>query len=652
MVLNSTHSPLLYDFSNEQLEPSPAPLHKELALPEPSVRPNPESPELLYSEGLELFQEGSSQNCVATLRKAAKKLEQAATLDPLHCLAWHAWGLSFAYLSTLTGKTRDLEKAKNKIEKAALLTPKEYAAEIYWDAALIYQRLADISGELDDHYKSMAFFEKSAGTGEVLPYEFWNAFGKTAALLSEHLQDTHPILKSIACYKQAVNLFLSNTEGWLGLAKNLQKLYLFTQESNHFTQACDCYAAYLQLNPLHSEIWIERIAFMIEASRRKKDSSKLRTALEKCEQATIVVNNKTARIHLQGLWAEALALLGSWTSQIDLIHESENKIDNALEDAEDDDPFLIYTYGKCLFSFASYYEDLDLYYQAIEEFQASISIDRTQLESWIWMGKTYAKIYECTEDVDPLEKALYFYSKALQIKSSPDLYYEIAALLIELGELQHNHEHIDKAFMYLDYLLQTYKAIRFEHPEWFYLYGIVLDIQGEINDEPALLRGALEAFVTTLMFDPHHPKIHHRMAIVYSHLGEALEDTDHFYKAIHHFKLAEVPEQENEALIIDCGLTWIHLALLASDSAIRENCFREAEQKLIQAAKLGNETVFYQLACLYSLQGYYEHSFSYLHKALATKSLPPRDELEEDDWLEGARLFPQFEELLALLPEN
>jgi len=652
MVLNSTHSTRLYDFSNDQLEQSVAHLQKEFALEKQTERLDLESPELLFREGLELFEDGTYQNCAAILRKAAKKFEQVTNLDPLHCQAWHAWGLSFAQLSILTGKTRDLEKAKNKIEKAALLTNKEHAAEIYWDAALIYQRLAEISGEQGDHYKSIAFFEKSAGIGQVLPYEFWNAFGKTAALLSEHLQDTHPILKAIASYKQAVNHFLANEEGWLGLAKNLQKLYFFTQDNNHFTQACDCYAAYLQLNPKHPEIWLERIAFMIEASQLKKDSAKLRSALEKCEQAAIVINEKTALLHMQGLWAEALALLGSWTSQVELIKEAEKKIDQALEEDEEDDPFLIHAYGKCLFSFASYYQDLDLYYQAIEEFQSSISIDRTQLPCWAWMGKTYAKIYECTEDIDPLEKALYFYSKALQIKSSPQFYYEIAALMIELGEIHHNPAFIEHAATYIEYLLQTYKSIKFEHPEWFYLYGIALDIQGEIHDEPVFLRGALEAFVTTLMFDPNHPKIHHRMAVVYSHLGESLDDIDHFYKAIHHFKLAQDADQENEALMIDWGLTWIHLALLASDSTTQENCFREAEQKFIQAAKLGNETVYYQLACLYSLQGYYDLSFFYLHKSYATKNLPPRDELEEDDWLEGVRLFPQFEELLALLPEN
>lgn len=688
MVLGSTPSPRLYDLSSDRLDETATSLQEEgekallqgdqkgLELLEQAAVLDPRSHQLFYRQGLALFEYGSQKKCIATLRKGVQKFKQATDLQPLFCEAWHAWASALVLLSTLSGNTDYLYEAQAKIEKAAPLAPKELSSEVYWDGALIYQKLARISGELDDVYKSIQYFEKSAAVGDTASFEFWNDYGHAYVQLSEKIHDIHPTIKAIACYKQAINLSLANFDGWLGLARNLQKLYLFSRENEHYVQACDCFAAASQLQPENGQVWLERISFMIDAGRRKQESAKIRSALEKCEQAvahlappvkTLHLEDiktsldpdkwnqrkfSTEYLHLQALWAEALALLGSWNSRIELVQEAESKIEWVLDELEEDDPFLLNQSGKCLFSFAKYYRDLDLYYQAIEEFQSSISIDRTQWTSWVWMGIVHAKVYECTEDMGALEKALYFYSKALKIKTDPNLYYELAALMILLGEANRNHEMIEQALTYLDYLFQTYKSIAFENPEWFYQYGIALDLKGDYRDDPSLHHKALDYFVNALMLNPNYPKIHHRLGIVYSHLGESLGEVDYLYRALHHFKLASRAQQDDELLLIDWGLAWIHLALHATDHTMEENGFREAEQKLMQAAKLGSQGVYYQLACLYSLQGSYSSSIFYLEKCFDTKNLPPKEELLDDEWLDGVRLSPLFQEFLALLPES
>ncbi|MGH2612997.1 MAG: TPR end-of-group domain-containing protein [Rhabdochlamydiaceae bacterium] len=665
MVTRPSSPSLVFSASNDRLEECATILQEEgekallqgdgkgLDLLEKAAQLDPSSPRLFFRQGLALFEYGSHQNCVATLRKGVLKFNQATSLNPKFSEAWHAGANTQMLIASLTGKCEELIKAKNKIEQAILLSENKLAFEVYWDGALIYQKLADVSGEIDDLYTAIAYFEKSVGYGEIMPHEFWDNFGQAYATLSERLQDIRPVIKSITCYKQAITLSLSNFEGWIGLGRSLKKLYQISHENDYYLQACDCFAAASQLKPELSEIWLENIEFMIESSRRKKESAKLRAAIEKCEQAATLF---TPSLYLQSYWAEALALLGDWTNQIELIQEAERKINHVLELSrerpEKDNPLLINQYGKCLYSFARYYRDLDLYYQTIEEFQTSISIDRTQLTCWTWMGMTYAKIYECIDDMGSLEKALYFYNKALQIKNNPHFYYEIATLLIQLGEVNSNSESIDQAIHYLEYLLQAYTSIAFEHPEWFYQYGLALNIQGDIKDDPSLHRKALEAFVNVLMFNPSHPKIHHRIGIVYRHLGELLGEIDYFYRSLHHFTLASRHQQEDEALLIDWGLTWIHLAQSATDSLMEENSFREAEQKLMQAARLGSQLVYYQLACLYSEQGSLDLSIAYLHKSHAAKNLPPIEEIMDDDWLEEVRLSPRFQEFLALLNKS
>ncbi len=651
--------PLLYNYSVGRLMECAISLQEEgekallqgdqkgLDLLEKAARLDPLSPDLLYRQGLALFEYGSYQNCAATLRHASRKFKQAAALNPELAEVWHTWATTLFLLSTLKKSPDNLLAAKEKIEAALKLTPN---AEIYWDAALIYQKLTSFSGEIDDISKAITYFEKSTTLSTGMPHEFWTDFGKAYATLSEKIQDIRPVFKSVACFKQSLLLHLSNVEGWLGLGRGLKQLYFFSQDSEHYSQACDCFAAASQLEPKRSEIWIERIEFMIEAARLKRDSSKIRLTLKKCEQATMTL--QVPNLHLEALWAEALALLGEWTGRIELIKESEQKIDAALDKAEEEDPFLINQNGKCLFSFAQYYQDLDLHYQSIEEFQYSISLDRSQLTCWAWMGANFAKVHDYSEDVGALEQAVYFYSKALQIKNDPRFYYEIAALLILMGEEYRTPEPIDQAISYLEYLFQSYKSIAFEHPEWFFEYGRALDLQGTIQDEPALHHKALEAFINVLMLTPSHPQIHHRIGVVLCHLGDVMDEVDHIYRALHHFKLAAKNQDENPTLLTDWGVSYITLSEFSTDSVMEESCLKEAEQKLLQAARLGSETVFYQLACLYSLQGNCDQSIFYLQKSYKTKNLPPLDEVMEDEWLEAVRQAPQFQEFLALLHKN
>ncbi len=612
MVASRPLFQLSYPFSLNQLEEK---VHFE-----------PTSPELFYEHGSVLFEIGAEKNCIKTLRKSSHYFKQATVMQPSHVEAWHGWGCALA----LIGRKEDLLDAKEKMEKAVALAP--HVPELHWDTALIYLNLSDHSGEIDDIFNALSHFTKCED--KISYFEFWNSYGNGYIRLSEQLDDIRPVLKAVSCFKHAIALSLNNADGWLGLARSLQKLYRYSHENDHYNQACDCFAAAIQLLPQRREIALERIAFIIETALRTKETSKLRVAIDKCEQAS-------SSPHLLGYYSVALAFLGTWTGRVELLHEAEEKINRALEnDSDTDDPLLIFLSGQSFFALAEYHRDLDLYYQAVEEFQASLSLDRSQLACWVWMGHTYSAIYERTDDVTYLERALHFYSKSLQIKNDPHLYFEIASLLIELGDNSHTTEPIQQAISYLEYLFQTYKAISFDHPEWFYHYGIALNKLGDFNEESTLLHKALEAFINVLMFNPAHPKIHHRIGIVYSHLGDILTDSDYLYRSLHHFKLASKSQEEDEALLIDWGLALLCLG---------EEGYREAEAKFMQAALLGSQEVYYHLACLYSLQGAFDLSITYLQKSHTSKNLPPIDEIMDDEWLDGLRLTREFQEFLALL---
>jgi tetratricopeptide (TPR) repeat protein len=118
---------------------------------------------------------------------------------------------------------------------------------------------------------------------------------------------------------------------------------------------------------------------------------------------------------------------------------------------------------------------------------------------------------------------------------------------------------------------------------------------------------------------------------------------------LNHFRLALKHEEENDFVILDWGTTLINIAQYTYDKDLADQCHREAENKLMQASRLGNQQAFYHLACLYSLLGQYEKSLHFLQKSYDAKSLPCLEELLNDDWLDGVRMTASFQEFLSHL---
>lgn len=647
---------------------------------------------LLLQQGLALLELGSSQDCLSTVRKSARKLSASAQKNPLCDKAWYSWALSLRCIAKLSGKKGELWKAKEKIEVALRLSG---SSEIHWEAGVIYQELAETSEEACDLVKAIHHFEK--GASEAMPKECWCRFGKAYADLSKKLSDMRLTFKAIQCFKKGIpsirptarsSEFSSASfgllhprsplqangeiasgsaqaqetkilppkftelsgapynEGWIFLGRSLRDLFLMTHEETLFKQAYDCLTAAIDLKPDCLELKLERIEILIEFARLKNNSEKLKIALQQCP----TVNDQNP--YALSLWAEALALSGEWEGRIEPIAEAQQKICQALEMTNEEDPLILIQCGKCLYSFANYFFDVDLYYQAIEAFQSSLSMDRTLVEGWVWMGKTFTKVSEVTDEIEPHKKALHFYRKALQLAPHHSLYFEVATHLIQQGEFEQEIELLEKAIEYLDYLANNYPLVYHESAPWFFEKGLAFSILGFLKGEKVFYQNALNSFAHVLILDPHYPSIYHHIALVYSHLAEETETTDDFYRAFYYFEMAARAGKDDEILYIDWGAAWMHFAEQAADALLEKRCLQEAEQKLTIAAKLGNLDVYYLLAELYSLKENFELSIAYLRKAHRAGTLPPLEEIQDSVWIEKLKLLPSFQEFLALLQKN
>ncbi len=608
---------------------------------------SPSNPNILYRQGLALFEYGSEEGREKTLLWASKKFKMVTLLAPNHFEAWHAWGNTLVLLGMTFHEYHYFLEAAEKLKKAIALSEgksSDILAELFWDYGTIYTRIAKNSGEAIDFQTALDHFQKSYEHQETLPAEFWNDFGLTSLSMAELTRDIRLHIKAIDYFKHAISLSIGVFDGWKNLASALQKLYYQTHEEDHFNQANECFISASTLIAHDDSLWQSWALLLLDSGKITKNLNRLNSCLEKCRRSFASNPNQPLLI---AIWAETLALIGELSERLDFIYEAQNKMTEALDLANEENPDLCFSYGMCLNSFGRYFGDIDYYFQAIEQFQEGLSIDRTSHANWHAMAKTYAVIGEIQSDINSYEKACRFYVKAIDLSPQSFYIFDYALALLKLGEMKDNKTILEEAISRFEQAINHQKNVIYIHPEWLFHYAACLDLLGDFYDDEYFYIKAIELLSHVLMVDPDFPKIHHKLALAFSHLGEVESELEYFYKALHHFRLASKYEEDNDQIVLDWGVTLINIAQNLHDPQEIALFYQDAEHKITAAAKLGNEQAYYHLGCLYSLLEQYEKSMHFIEKSHACKSLPPIDEVLDDEWLEGLRSTSLFQSFLS-----
>ncbi|MGE5195741.1 MAG: hypothetical protein ACM3JI_00225, partial [Anaerolineae bacterium] len=211
---------------------------------------------------------------------------------------------------------------------------------------------------------------------------------------------------------------------------------------------------------------------------------------------------------------------------------------------------------------------------------------------------------------------------------------------------------LEQALCEFERSLSIQKNATYVHPEWLFQYACALDMMGNFYDEDSYYLRAIEIFSHVLTVDPEFSEVHHRLALAFSHLGELQGEMENFYRSLHHYRLAAKHDDENDQLILDWALTLINAAQQAEEASEADQCYREAEAKLTQAALLGHPAAYYHLGCLYCLLKQQENALHFLEKAALFDCLPSIEEILEDEWLEDLKATADFNEFLARLEKK
>jgi tetratricopeptide (TPR) repeat protein len=626
-------------------------LGKGLECFDSALKLDPENPKIFYAQGLSLFEFGNEEGREKALPLASKKFKMATILNPRYFEAWQAWGSLLCTLGLNSEEHHYFKEAKEKLNKAVTLSEnqgRDTLSELYWDLGIVFAHLAEHSGEALDWHQAIEAFQLAHSFEENLPADFWNDFGYACLQFASHINDMRFYVKAIHFLKTAVSLNPGACESWALLANALQKLYLHTHDEDHFAQANDCFTSAAQIHPQDGELWVNWAKFLCDSAKRTADVKRLRLCIEKCHRA-VALDSENPMI--QALWGEALALLGNYTDRLDLIYDAQNKISQAIE-LEAEDPDIWYSYGICMQAFGHYFDDSDYYYQAIEKFQTGLSIDRTCYRHWHAIGWTYALLGDLENDPENLELSLRFFQKAVDLHSSTYFLFDYATALSKLGEMTHEQNWLEEASSQFERLLSLQKNATYLHPDWLFQYASTLDALGDFYEEEFFYQRAIEILSHVLMIDPDFQLVHHRLGLTLSHLGELANDSDHFYRAIHHYRLSMKNDEENDTVLLDWATALINLATHSHDSSEADQFFRDAEHKVQIAMRLGNLHSYYHLACLYSLQDRCDRGMRCLEKARDCDALPSLDEILQDEWLDNIRSTGEFQGFLSQLDQR
>ncbi|MBS0620414.1 MAG: hypothetical protein JSS61_03035 [Verrucomicrobia bacterium] len=616
-----------------------------------SLKQEGESGELFYNQGLALLEFGREEGREKALLYASRKFKAATTLSPDSFEAWFGWGSALCALGVIHGAHHYFLTAKEKLKRAVSLADKQgrgTLAKLHWEIGIVHLHLGQHSGEALELHLAIEAFHAARSQDEKLPGKFWKDYGKACVELAAQINDPRFYSQAIQYFREAISLDKDPFEGWHLLAKALQQLYHHTHDEEHFSQANDCFGSASQLRPHDANLWLEWAEFLCDSAKRVSDIKRLRLCIEKCHRAQ-GCDPESSRI--RALWGEALALLGDYSDRLDLLCEGQNKILEALDD-DDTDPAIWYSYGICLKTFGHYYNEVDYYYQAIEKFQQGLSIDRTCHRHWHAIGHTYALLGGMENDPATVELSFRFFQKAIDLHFSTHYLFDYGIALSKLGQMQHSQHALEAAINQFDEALRHQKNALYLHPEWLFHYACALDALGDFHDDEELYLRAIDTFSQVLMIDPDFYVVHHRLALALSHLGELMEETEHFVRAQHHFRLALRTDEENDGILLDWAVTLINLADHSINAEEAAQAFRDAEQKLFAAMRLGNSQSYYHLACLYSLMGRQDCAMRHIEKALSFCALPPLEELLQDEWLSNLRMTEEFQNFIALLEQK
>lgn len=463
------------------------------------------------------------------------------------------------------------------------------------------------------------------------------------------------ILESIEYFQKCLTNEKISTRAWLKLACVCKLLYIITHDPEYYTLADQGFFEAARHTSTELNLWVNWGQLLAHEGKSMKDPELMVASLEKFEKADALHPNNAVVL---SSWGDSLMHLGAVEEKLELLKEAKEKIETARALLPGDLEILC-LYGHCLTQLGRYFFDERYIQSAIERFEEGISLDKTNSNFWHGLASCHFILGEIHLDRVHFERAAKYCAEAIQNGGDTNAKYwnDWGLSLLRVGEITNDLRHMVTAVEKFEKAIALFdkKKPSLPDPEWFYNYGCALDYLGDFYSNPQYYEKAIQIFVKLLEQHPLLKHVRYNLALAFYHLGDATAEVDSLERAIEHFECLFQSDYEDEVLCNDMGITYLTLADLLMDSILpqkSEDYFEKAEQFFLQAVSLGNLIANYHLACLHSIKGNYSEAMFYIVRAKDADVLPSLSDLLRDDWLEGLRTTPSFQDFLTQLSSH
>ena len=545
-------------------------------------------------------------------------------------------------------------QANSKYERIAELEdlPEEEISQFFWHWGVCWHYIAKQSGEASDFVTALSKYREAESSGLDDPL-FLNDYGNALVDLACLVSRQDLLEQASQLYQRVVEQLPDFFEGVMNLGCTDHQLWQVTRDDKYFHSALQSFETGSHLNDDEAALWFKWAQLLFHAGKDQGNPQLVEASLEKFLKANTLHPDHASVL---SEWAEAHLCAGVLTEKLEYLKWAEESIIRATElEPENSQHWTIY--GRVLIELGRYFEDETYFLTAIEKLNTAITLHPSDAHLWYGLATSHHVLSDMKGETSLCEKAVKYYSRVTEFDGEmiPEFWNEWGVALMKMGGYTQDQRWVEAASekfeqsIRLYYLLNDPSTI---NPTWLYNYGTALDFLGDFTQNEKYYEKAIKVLSQALSLDPGHYRAKNHLATCFAHLGEIVSDVDCFEKSLEIFAQVLSEEPEDEIAWMDWGLALMNLAELVRDpvhSPYSDKLMREAEEKLMRSASLGNEISYYYLACIYSLQDRVSEAFHYLERSRQSQFLPPLEELLHEEWLGNLRSSPKFQEFVRLL---
>lgn len=607
----------------------------------------PQDPYIWYRRGL-AFATQEAQNL---LEEASLCFEKTISLKEPFFDAWYAWGNVLVRRGVLLNEPNFFIQAEEKFKNAEFyLDNPELHTEFYWHYGMVYFMTARHSGEAIDLHQAVTLYRNAKELG-LSRLDFYNDFANALVELSLLINCHDLLYEAIELYLHSLDTEDPTKEPakelavrYCNLGACYQYLFEYHHEETFFKQAQDCFVQATKLNANFGNAWAFWGFLLLYAAKLWQDVNFLESCLDKFSRLAEFCEDKPL---LLARMSEAFSIYGSHQEDLKYLNDAE-EIAHAAIEAGPEVPYAWAALALAKLELGRYFGDNKYFETAIENAEKGLAINPKVGMSAHILAVSKFSLGESLGDVEYMQEACnaFLVASKSEVGRFGYLWNDWGIAFLNLADITHEQRYVQEA---IDKFEQGILLHDHVNPSWLVNYGSALDYWGDLTDEESCYEKAIEVLTHALHIDPTSLQARYHLGLALCHQGELASDLSILQRAIGELQKVVQEDVEDEIAWGDLGMAYLHVAELTSEpnsADIQRSLYELAEQHFIQALSLGNQHVYYNLVCVYSLLGKTQEAMHYFEKAYLAHLLPPLSDILEDDWLDNLREFPPFQQFI------